>query len=238
MPYRGNGAALTDLMNGTLDFMFAGPAEVAEPVQAGRLRAIATSGAQRAASSPQLPTVGEAGVSGFEISVWHVLSARASTPASIVARLRTETAAVLASDAIRETLQILGLEPAAWMRRQPTPLSRPRSRSGAAWCRKPASKLTDAQGFRASRDAAAGLEVVARRMRRLPRGPTASRFPSNTWRGASHLGSSSGQGCGPRRSARTKLWRGLAGREQRGDGVHAGQVPRVPRRRVRKVPRV
>ncbi|MGG5824034.1 Bug family tripartite tricarboxylate transporter substrate binding protein [Falsiroseomonas sp. HW251] len=111
VPYRGNGAALTDLMNGTLDFMFAGPAEVAEPVQAGRLRAIATSGAQRAATSPQLPTVGEAGVSGFEISVWHVLSARASTPAPIVARLRTETAAVLASDAIRERLQTLGLEP-------------------------------------------------------------------------------------------------------------------------------
>ncbi|MBR0652016.1 tripartite tricarboxylate transporter substrate binding protein [Roseomonas terrae] len=111
VPYRGNAAALTDMINGTLHFMFAGPAEVAELLQSGRLRALATSGEQRSAAYPQLPTVAEAGVPGFSLAVWHVLSVRSGTPAPIVARLRTETAAVLISDAVRERLTALGLEP-------------------------------------------------------------------------------------------------------------------------------
>lgn len=111
VPYRGNAAALTDLVSGTLDFMFAGPAEVADLVQTGRVRPIATSGEQRSAAYPGLPTVAEAGVPGFGIAVWHALSVRSATPPEVVAKLRQEAAAALAGAAFQERLRGLGLEP-------------------------------------------------------------------------------------------------------------------------------
>ncbi|SHJ40605.1 Tripartite-type tricarboxylate transporter, receptor component TctC [Roseomonas rosea] len=111
VPYRGGGPAVTDLVAGTLDFMFAGPSEVLAQVQSGRLRALATTGEQRSPGSPDLPTVAEAGVPGFRFTVWHALSARAGTPAAPLERLRQEVAAILGTDAIQARLRGVGLEP-------------------------------------------------------------------------------------------------------------------------------
>lgn len=111
VPYRGGGPAVTDLVSGTLDFMFAGPSEVAGQIQAGRLRPLATTGAQRSPGSPHLPTVAEAGVPGYEFAVWHVLSVRSGTPPAILARLRQDVAAILASEAIQSRFRDVGLEP-------------------------------------------------------------------------------------------------------------------------------
>lgn len=111
VPYRGGGPAVTDLVAGTLDFMFAGPSEVAGQIQSGRLRALATTGTARSPGSPDLPTVAEAGVPGFAFSVWHALSARAGTPPAVLDRLRRDVAAVLASQAVRTRLRDVGLEP-------------------------------------------------------------------------------------------------------------------------------
>jgi tripartite-type tricarboxylate transporter receptor subunit TctC len=111
VPYRGGAPALTDLIAGTLDFMFAGPAEIAQHVQSGRLRALATSGADRSPGTPNLPTVAESGVPGYAFGVWHALSVRSGLPAAVLDRLRRDTAMVLASDITRARLRDLGLEP-------------------------------------------------------------------------------------------------------------------------------
>jgi tripartite-type tricarboxylate transporter receptor subunit TctC len=110
IPYRGGGPAVTDLVGGTLDFMFAGPSEVLGQVQSGRLRALATTGAERSPGSPDLPTVAEAGVPDFRFTVWHALSARAGTPPAPLARLRQEVAAILGTEAIQDRMRDVGLE--------------------------------------------------------------------------------------------------------------------------------
>ncbi|MBP0492675.1 Bug family tripartite tricarboxylate transporter substrate binding protein [Pararoseomonas indoligenes] len=110
VPYRGGGPAVTDLVGGTLDFMFAGPSEVMGQVQSGRLRALATTGEQRSPGSPHLPTVAEAGVPGFRFTVWHALSVRAGTPPALLQRLRQEVAAIFGKEAIQLRLRDVGLE--------------------------------------------------------------------------------------------------------------------------------
>ena len=110
VPYRGGGPAVTDLVSGTLDFMFAGPSEVAGQIQSGRVRPLATTGAQRSPGSPNLPTVAESGVPGYEFAVWHALSVRRETPPMIVERLQREVAAILASEATRTRFRDVGLE--------------------------------------------------------------------------------------------------------------------------------
>ncbi|MBP0447507.1 tripartite tricarboxylate transporter substrate binding protein [Roseomonas sp. SSH11] len=110
VPYRGGGPAVTDLVAGTLDFMFAGPSEVLGQIQSGRLRALATTGERRSPGSPNLPTVAEAGVPGFQFTVWHALSTRLGTPPAVLDRLRKEVAAVLGTEAIQARLRDVGLE--------------------------------------------------------------------------------------------------------------------------------
>jgi tripartite-type tricarboxylate transporter receptor subunit TctC len=111
VPYRGGGPAVTDLLAGTLDFMFAGPSEVAGHIQSGQLRPLATTGAARSPGTPDLPTVAEAGLPGYQFAVWHVLSVRSGTPPAILDRLRNEVAAILATEAIQARYHSVGLEP-------------------------------------------------------------------------------------------------------------------------------
>jgi tripartite-type tricarboxylate transporter receptor subunit TctC len=110
VPYRGGGPAVTDLVSGTLDFMFAGPSEVMGQIQSGRLRALATSGTERSPGLPDLPTVAETGIPGYAFSVWHVLSTRAGTPPDVVSRLQREATAILASDATQARFRDVGLD--------------------------------------------------------------------------------------------------------------------------------
>jgi tripartite-type tricarboxylate transporter receptor subunit TctC len=111
VPYRGNSAAITDLLGGRLQFMFASPAEILEHVRAGKLKALAASGATRSAATPDIAPIAELGVPGFNFRTWHVMSLRSDTPAEVVARMRTAVAGVVKSDAYRKRLADLSLDP-------------------------------------------------------------------------------------------------------------------------------
>jgi len=106
--YKGGAPALVDLIAGRTSFMLLNPLEVLPHLQSGRLRALAVSGTQRAALLPSVPTVAEAGLPGFEASVWWTLLAPAGTPADVVARLNAETRKALADAGVRERLTGLG----------------------------------------------------------------------------------------------------------------------------------
>jgi tripartite-type tricarboxylate transporter receptor subunit TctC len=108
--YRGNAAAVTDLLNGTLDFMFGSPAEVLEFVRSGKFKALATTGTARSVTTPDIPTVGET-VSGFDFRTWHVVSVKADTPAEIVEQLRKAASEFMATDGFGKKLVDLGLDP-------------------------------------------------------------------------------------------------------------------------------
>jgi tripartite-type tricarboxylate transporter receptor subunit TctC len=110
IPYRGAGPALTDLIGGRLTMMFSTAASAMPHVRAGRLRALAVSSAKRFAAAPELPTVAEAGVPGFDVSSWYALFAPVKTPPAIVQQMNAAAVAVLREPPIRQKLEGLGLE--------------------------------------------------------------------------------------------------------------------------------
>ena len=111
VPYKGTGQALTDLLAGQIDLMFA-PAQTVMPhVQAGKLNALAVTSAKRSATLPDLPTIAEAGLPGYEAIGWFGLLAPAKTPSAIVARLSTDANKVLAEADVKQKMLILGAEP-------------------------------------------------------------------------------------------------------------------------------
>ncbi len=95
VPYRGIGAAYPDLLGGHLQLIFASIISAMPLVQSQRLRALAVTGAQRAKSLPELPTVVEAGVPGFVVTQWYGVQAPAGTPRSIVVRLNRDIVSTL-----------------------------------------------------------------------------------------------------------------------------------------------
>jgi len=111
VPYKGSGPALTDLMGGQVQLMFDSMPSSMPFIQAGKLRALAVTTARRSTALPQLPTVAEAGLPGFDMSTWYGLWAPAGTPREVVARLGTEVAAIVRLPAVRERLLALGAEP-------------------------------------------------------------------------------------------------------------------------------
>jgi tripartite-type tricarboxylate transporter receptor subunit TctC len=110
VPYKGAQPALTDLIAGQVQLMFATSASVIPYVKAGRLRALAVTTAQRSPSVPELPTVSEAGLAGFEATTWHGVVVPAATPAQLVQRLNQELNLVLNEKDLRERLTALGAE--------------------------------------------------------------------------------------------------------------------------------
>ena len=111
VPYKGNALALTDLMGGPVFLTFATTGSVVGHVKAGRLRALATTGNTRPAALPSLPTVKEAGVPEFELSLWYAFVGPAGIPQDIVRRLNTEIVAALKAADTRERLTNLGVDP-------------------------------------------------------------------------------------------------------------------------------
>ena len=87
VPYKSNPQAITDLIGGRFTFMFADTSTAMPQVQGGKLRALATSGAKRVAALPDVPTVAEAGVKGYDVSYWFAAYAPAGTPPAIVSKL-------------------------------------------------------------------------------------------------------------------------------------------------------
>lgn len=110
IPYKGMAPAVTDLMSGQVSLTFGTSLSVVPHVRSGRLRALATTGAQRSTALPELPTVAEAGVPGYEASLWYGFVGPARIPAEIVQRLNAEIVAVLALPEVRERLTSQGVE--------------------------------------------------------------------------------------------------------------------------------
>ena len=108
VPYKGGSPALTDLMGGRLSFMIINPIEVVANIKSGRLRALAVANPKRIAMLPDVPTFTEAGVPGYDASVWWGLVAPVKTPKDIVAKLSSEVLKALEDEGVKEKLSNLG----------------------------------------------------------------------------------------------------------------------------------
>lgn len=110
VPYKGLGPALTDLTGGRLQVIISTMASALPQIKADRLRPLAVTTAQRTQFFPQIPTMDEAGVKGYEFSTWYGLLVPAGTPAAIIARLNRETAQALESALVKQQFGAQGLD--------------------------------------------------------------------------------------------------------------------------------
>ena len=113
IPYKGSGQAMADLIGGQVPLAFDQITSSLSHVESGKLRALAVTSAKRFASVPQLPTMAEAGVPGYEAVSWNGLAAPAATPADVVTRIRAEVARVVQLPDIKERFFRDGIEPVA-----------------------------------------------------------------------------------------------------------------------------
>jgi tripartite-type tricarboxylate transporter receptor subunit TctC len=111
IPYKGSALAITDLIAGQVQLSFAGIPIVLPHIKQGRLKALAVTGIDRSPQLPDVPTVNESGLKGYEVNPWYGLLAPAGTPAFIVDRLQGECAKALKDDVIRQQLVRQGAEP-------------------------------------------------------------------------------------------------------------------------------
>jgi tripartite-type tricarboxylate transporter receptor subunit TctC len=111
VPYRGTGPAVTDLLGGRIDMMFAPPQTVQSMVEAGQLKALATTAGKRSKFYPNLPTVSESGLPGYEAVGWFGLLAPVNTPAAIVDKLNRAIVATMDVKEFKDQLAMLGAEP-------------------------------------------------------------------------------------------------------------------------------
>lgn len=112
VPYRGSAAAVTGLLTGDVQAQLQGTAVVQPFLVDGRMKGLAVSSANRSAVIPELPTMTESGVPGFDIAAWFGLLAPAGTPAPIVEKLHKELVSIVQMSEVREKMLVQGLEPA------------------------------------------------------------------------------------------------------------------------------
>ena len=110
VPYKGTAPALNDLLGGQIPLMWATPNVVMQYVQSGKLKALAVGSPQRVTLLPNVPTVAESGVPGFDISVWFGIAGPAKTPAAAIARISREIAAIDQIPDLRTRMAPLGYE--------------------------------------------------------------------------------------------------------------------------------
>jgi tripartite-type tricarboxylate transporter receptor subunit TctC len=110
IPYKGSAPAVTDLIAGQVDVMFDNTPNVLPQVRAGKLKGIAVSTKARTPLAPDIPAVDEAGVPGYDVSVWFGVLTVAGTPREIVQRLNSEMVKVLSSPEIKERFGKMGVE--------------------------------------------------------------------------------------------------------------------------------
>ncbi len=108
VPYKGNGHAIVNLMSGEVQLAFASPASVSASISAGRLRALAMGTGTRSKIFPQLPTISEAGVPGYEAKSWYGFVVAAKTPPALIARLNKEIVQVLSRPEVVEAMLAQG----------------------------------------------------------------------------------------------------------------------------------
>ena len=110
VPYKGNGGAMTDLVGGVVESSFAGVPNALSQLPAGRLKALAETTAKRIPQLPDVPTLQEAGVPGYEASVWLALLAPAGTPPDIINKLNLEIGKLMNSPDTKKALFDAGVE--------------------------------------------------------------------------------------------------------------------------------
>jgi tripartite-type tricarboxylate transporter receptor subunit TctC len=108
VPYKGSGPATTDLIGGHIQLSFSSAVPAMPQIQVGKVRALATTGAKRLAVLPELPTIAEAGVAGYESSTWTAMAAPARTPQAVIERLNRDVNAVLQMPDIQERSAAMG----------------------------------------------------------------------------------------------------------------------------------
>lgn len=126
VPYKGGGPALIDVMGGQVPLYFGNMASALPHVRNGKLKALAITGSRRSAAAPDLPTVAESGMPGYQVYEWNAIFAPAGTPPAIINRLQSEIAKLVKIPEVRERMLALGGEivassPAdlgAWVREQ------------------------------------------------------------------------------------------------------------------------
>ena len=111
IPYKGSSGARTDVLGGQVDMMFDAVPTMTEHIRAGKVKALGTTGATRSGVMPDVPTLAEAGVPGYEATIWLGLMAPAGTPKPIVDRLNAEIGKVLAKPEVKEAWAKQGAEP-------------------------------------------------------------------------------------------------------------------------------
>lgn len=111
VPYKGAGPSSIALMSGEIDFMFSSTSAAIAHVKSGKLRAIAVTGPKRLSLTPEIPTVSESGVPGFEVTGWYIMLAPAGTPRGVIVKLNAEVVKAVQSPAVKERFASLGTEP-------------------------------------------------------------------------------------------------------------------------------
>jgi tripartite-type tricarboxylate transporter receptor subunit TctC len=110
VPYKGSGPAMQDLLGGQVPVSFAGIPNVLSSVRAGKLRALAVTTPARWSELPEVPTLAESGVPGYDATLWLGLVAPAQTPPEIIGRLQAETAKLLQDPELRQSFRSAGIE--------------------------------------------------------------------------------------------------------------------------------
>jgi tripartite-type tricarboxylate transporter receptor subunit TctC len=111
VPYKGGGPAMTDLMAGQVDFYFGGLTTALPHARAGKLRALAVTTATRSAAAPEIPTIAESGLPGYDTAIWYGVLAPAGTPREIVDTLHNAIVATVRTPEIRTKLVEQGADP-------------------------------------------------------------------------------------------------------------------------------
>jgi len=111
VPYKGLAPAVTDLMGGQVQMMFAGVSTIIQQVKSGKLRALAVAGPHRLEALPDVPTVAESGYPGFDVTSWYGIVAKTGTPPAIIRKVQADMAEALKQPDVMKKLADLGLEP-------------------------------------------------------------------------------------------------------------------------------
>jgi tripartite-type tricarboxylate transporter receptor subunit TctC len=111
VPYKGVNLAMQDVIAGRIDFVVIGVPAAAPHVKSGKLRALAVIAPQRLPALPEVPTIAEAGLPGFEVTTWYGVLAPAGTPRPIIARLNAEVVKAMHSPEMKERLAGIGTDP-------------------------------------------------------------------------------------------------------------------------------
>jgi len=134
VPYKGSGPLTTDLLGGQITMSFDTITPVLQHIKGGKLRALAVTTAKRSSVLPDVPTLDEAGLKGFDLGTWFGVLAPAATPKELVVRLNAEMVKIIRSPEFRKKMDDIGAEPVG---NTPTPSALP------SWSRTPRSASTD-----------------------------------------------------------------------------------------------